>query len=72
METLASSVQRLDPVIAQSPAETQVRVCLVSLGGELFAIDLRWVPVQGLKSIAAGFGPFFERIIRPTCTLSFI
>src|SRR5207245_3826862 len=39
---------------------------------QLFAIDLRWVPVQGFKSIAAGFGPFFERIILPTCTLSFI
>lgn len=38
----------------------------------MFAIDLRWVPVQGFKSISAGFGPFFERIILPTCTLSFI
>src|SRR6516162_10250040 len=26
---------------------------------EVFAIDLRWVPVQGFKSISAGFGPFF-------------
>ncbi|MCW5192479.1 ABC transporter permease, partial [Burkholderia cenocepacia] len=39
---------------------------------QVFAIDLRWVPVQGFKSISAGFGPFFERIILPTCTLSFI
>jgi peptide/nickel transport system permease protein len=39
---------------------------------EVFAIDLRWVPVQGFKSISAGFGPFFERIILPTITLSFI
>src|SRR6185312_15367678 len=39
---------------------------------QLFAIDLRWVPVQGFKSIANGFGPFFERIILPTCALSFI
>src|SRR5437868_10448052 len=39
---------------------------------EIFAIDLRWVPVQGFKSISAGFGPFLERIILPTCTLSFI
>jgi peptide/nickel transport system permease protein len=39
---------------------------------QLFAIDLRWVPVQGFKSISAGFGPFFERIILPTCALSFI
>jgi peptide/nickel transport system permease protein len=39
---------------------------------QLFAIDLRWVPVQGFKSITAGFGLFFERIILPTCALSFI
>jgi peptide/nickel transport system permease protein len=39
---------------------------------EVFAIDHRWVPVQGFKSLSAGFGPFFERIILPTCTLSFI
>jgi peptide/nickel transport system permease protein len=39
---------------------------------QIFAIDLRWVPVQGFRSISAGFGPFFERIILPTCTLSFI
>ncbi len=64
METLASSVQRLDPVIAQSPAETQVRVCLVSLGGELFAIDLHSVsevfevdsvtPVPGMPEVLVG------------------
>ena len=39
---------------------------------QIFAIDLRWLPVQGYRSITAGFGPFFERIILPTCTLSFI
>jgi peptide/nickel transport system permease protein len=39
---------------------------------EVFAINLRWVPVQGFRSITAGFGPFFERIILPTCALSFI
>ena len=39
---------------------------------QIFAIDLRWLPVQGFRSITAGFGPFFERIILPTCTLSFI
>jgi peptide/nickel transport system permease protein len=39
---------------------------------EVFAIDLRWVPVQGFRSIFNGFGPFFERIILPTCALSFI
>jgi peptide/nickel transport system permease protein len=39
---------------------------------QIFAIDLRWLPVQGYRSITAGFGPFFERLILPTITLSFI
>jgi peptide/nickel transport system permease protein len=39
---------------------------------EIFAIDLRWLPVQGFKSISAGLGPFVERLILPTLTLSFI
>jgi peptide/nickel transport system permease protein len=39
---------------------------------QIFAIDLRWLPVQGFKSISAGFGPFFERLVLPTLALSFI
>src|SRR6202012_4101703 len=39
---------------------------------QIFAIDLRWVPVQGFQSITKGFGPFLQRIILPTITLSFI
>ncbi len=39
---------------------------------QVFAINLHWLPVQGFKSITSGFGPFFERIILPTLTLSFI
>jgi len=39
---------------------------------QLFAIDLRWLPVQGFKSIANGFGPFLERLVLPTLALSFI
>ena len=39
---------------------------------QVFAIELKWLPVQGFRSITQGFGPFFERIILPTCTLSFI
>jgi len=39
---------------------------------QLFAIDLRWLPVQGYKSIANGFGPFLERLVLPTLALSFI
>ena len=40
---------------------------------QIFAIDLHWLPVQGfLGGITEGFGPFLERIILPTCALSFI
>src|SRR4029079_9920499 len=39
---------------------------------QIFAIDLRWFPVQGFKSISAGFRTFIERIVLATCTLSFI
>src|SRR6476660_6415175 len=39
---------------------------------KVFAIDLHWLPVQGFRSISSGLGPFLERIILPTCTLSFI
>jgi len=39
---------------------------------QVFAIDLRWLPVQGFKSIFSGIGPFFERAILPTLSLSFI
>jgi peptide/nickel transport system permease protein len=39
---------------------------------KIFAIDLRWLPVQGYKSIWDGFGPFFQRLVLPTLSLSFI
>ena len=39
---------------------------------QIFAIDLRWLPVQGFRSIASGLGPFLERLVLPTLTLSFI
>ena len=39
---------------------------------QIFAIDLRWLPVQGFKSLSSGFGPFFERLVLPTLALSFI
>jgi peptide/nickel transport system permease protein len=38
---------------------------------QVFAIELRWFPVQGFRSISRGFGPFFERITLPSrCPLS--
>lgn len=39
---------------------------------QVFAIDLRWLPVQGYRSFTRGLGPFLERIALPTLTLSFI
>jgi peptide/nickel transport system permease protein len=39
---------------------------------QIFAIELRWLPVQGFRSISKGFGPFFERALLPTLALSFI
>jgi len=39
---------------------------------QIFAIELRWVPVQGFRSITRGFGPFFERMVLPTIALSFV
>ncbi|HWW46254.1 MAG TPA: ABC transporter permease [Xanthobacteraceae bacterium] len=39
---------------------------------QIFAIELRWLPVQGFRSISRGFGPFFERALLPTLALSFI
>lgn len=39
---------------------------------QIFAIELRWFPVQGFRSLSRGFGPFFERLVLPTLTLSFI
>ena len=38
----------------------------------VFAIELRWFPVQGYKSIADGFWPFIHRLILPGFTLSVI
>lgn len=36
---------------------------------QIFAIELRWLPVQGFRSITKGFGPFLERAVLPTLAL---
>lgn len=36
----------------------------------LFAIELKWLPVQGFTSISSGVWPFAQRIILPALTLS--
>lgn len=38
----------------------------------LFAMELRWLPVQGFTSITEGLLPFLENIALPTLALSFI
>ena len=37
-----------------------------------FAMELRWFPVQGFRSISRGLQPFFERITLPTLTLTLL
>jgi peptide/nickel transport system permease protein len=39
---------------------------------QIFAIELRWVPVQGYASPSEGFGEFFVRAIMPSLTLATI
>ena len=39
---------------------------------QIFAIDLRWLPVQGFRSVTAGFVPVLERAILPALTVSTI
>jgi peptide/nickel transport system permease protein len=36
----------------------------------IFAVNLKWFPVQGYKPLADGFGPFFHRILLPGLALS--
>ena len=38
----------------------------------IFAVELRWLPVQGYKPIAEGFWPFLQSIALPTLTLGVI
>lgn len=38
----------------------------------VFAVELKWFPVQGYRSISAGFWPFLHRLILPSLTLSVI
>jgi len=38
----------------------------------IFAVELKWLPVQGYRSITAGLWPFLQRLILPSLTLSVI
>lgn len=42
-----------------------VGYCLIYV----FAIELRWLPVQGYRSIMDGIGPWFMHLVLPTVTL---
>jgi peptide/nickel transport system permease protein len=39
---------------------------------QIFAVDLRWLPVQGFRSISTGIAPFLERAVLPALTVSTI
>lgn len=39
---------------------------------QIFSIDLKWLPVQGFRSLSRGIEPFFHYAILPTLTLSSI
>ena len=39
---------------------------------QIFAIELRWFPVQGFRSLSRGFGPFLDRIVLPSVALAFL
>ena len=39
---------------------------------QIFAIDLRWLPVQGYVRIGVDFGGFLERMILPSVTLAVV
>lgn len=38
----------------------------------IFAVELKWLPVQGYRPLSAGLWPFLERMILPSCTLAVI
>lgn len=39
---------------------------------QVFSINLKWLPVQGFRSITDGVGPFLERIVLPTLALTLL
>lgn len=39
---------------------------------QVFSVELKWLPVQGFRSITEGIGPFAERIVLPTLTLTLL
>ena len=60
-------------VIALSVLGFSIPVFVIAYGLiQIFAVDLRWLPVQGFRSIRSGFGEFGQRMIMPTLALTFL
>lgn len=38
----------------------------------IFAMKLRWLPVQGFEPLSGGVGPFLQHMVLPTVTLGFV
>jgi peptide/nickel transport system permease protein len=60
-------------VIALSVLGFSIPVFVIAYGLiQIFAVDLRWLPVQGFRSIWSGFAEFGQRMIMPTLALTFL
>lgn len=60
-------------VIALSVLGFSIPVFVIGYGLiQIFAIDLRWLPVQGFRSIRDGLAEFGTRMIMPTLALTFL
>jgi peptide/nickel transport system permease protein len=60
-------------VIAVSVVGFSIPTFVIAYGLiQIFAVDLKWLPVQGFRSIASGLAEFGQRMIMPTLTLTFV
>jgi len=39
---------------------------------QVFAIELKWLPVQGFRPLSEGLGPFLQRLVMPTVALTLL
>jgi peptide/nickel transport system permease protein len=60
-------------VIALSVVGFSIPVFVIAYGLiQIFAVDLRWLPVQGFRSIRSGVWEFATRMVMPTLALTFL
>ncbi|QOZ56055.1 ABC transporter permease [Bradyrhizobium sp. CCBAU 53338] len=60
-------------VIALSVLGFSIPVFVIGYGLiQIFAVDLRWLPVQGFRSIRSGLAEFSLRMVMPTLALTFL